>query len=139
MIFKNVAFFRHHIVISGANSFENRRHVHIVVLLTTFLVLYSLSLFTILALMEIPSLPIIEFCINGKNARKATKLMLLFFGPNLLASIVPVFYDIKTHIYFRNHAIQMGPNAPGIDRPTNIRLNFGESRFTFRSRPSQYG
>ncbi len=61
--------------------------------------------------------------------------MLLFFGPNLMASIVPVFYDIRTHLFIKNHTIQMAPNAPGIIRTANVSLSTYNIHFQVKVKP----
>ncbi len=96
--------FRHHIVISGASSYENVKHIRIVIALTIFSTIYSLFLFLLLALYDIPSLSGIEICLNGDNARPPSNLIVLFILPNLLAVMIPVAYDFRTHQYVKRHS-----------------------------------
>ncbi len=96
--------FRHHIVISGASSYENTKHIRIVTALTIFSTIYCIFLFLLLASYDLPSFSGIEICLNGDNGRAPSNLIVLFILPNILAVMIPVAYDFRTHQYIKRHS-----------------------------------
>ncbi len=100
--------FRYQIIMSTDAQSLNKKHVTFTICVTISILFYMGVFLGITTLYDVPSIALVEVCVNGPNARETSPLVVMPMIVNLVTTLLPAFYDWKT---YRHISIRTSPSV----------------------------
>ncbi len=77
---------------------------------------------TTVTIKDVPVLPVLEYCMNGENARPISPIAIFLTLPQILASLMSVVFDFRTWMRARDHV------TSGLQSTDNDNQNKNQAR-----------
>ncbi len=113
-----ISIVRYRIVKSGASAWQNRFRTAVVLGIAILGFVYSLVYLAMGNYFDLAFLNTVEYCMNGDNARKSSKFIILVAIPDVSAGIYPAIFDCLTYYAIKKDInITALPSAQSQPRP----------------------